>query len=145
MVAEWLTWTQENLGLVSEWLGVSLAIWFVSIVVTVVAVRYYLTWLPPDFFAKEHRPFDAWRQAHPLMWMLFILKNVLGVLLLIAGIVMLVAPGPGLLAILISLAMLDLPGKRALERRILARPLVASVVNRMRAKAGQAPLVLEPQ
>ena len=122
----------------------SLAIWIASLVATALAVRYYLIWLPPDFFAKEHRPFDVWRNAHPLMWALLILKNIAGLVLVSAGLVMLVTPGPGWLALLIGLALVDVPGKRALERSILKRPLITRLVNRMRAKAGQPPLLLEP-
>ncbi len=116
MLAELVSWARANVGRLSEWIGLSLAIWIASLVATALAVRYYLIWLPPDFFAKEHRPFDVWRNAHPLMWALLILKNIAGLVLVSAGLVMLVTPGPGWLALLIGLALVDVPGKRALER-----------------------------
>ncbi len=145
MVAELISWARGNVGRLSEWIGLSLALWIGSLVVTALAVRYYLIWLPADFFAKEHVPFHAWRSAHPLMWALLVLKNIAGLVLAAAGLVMLVTPGPGWLALLIGLALVDVPGKRALERLILKRPVISNLVNRIRAKAGQPPLVLEQQ
>jgi hypothetical protein len=56
-----------------------------------------------------------------------------------------VLPGQGLLTILIALILLDFPGKRSLERRIIARPKVLRAVNGLRTKAGRPPLHLELQ
>jgi hypothetical protein len=52
---------------------------------------------------------------------------------------MLVLPGQGLLTILIGLLLLDFPGKRALERRLLRRPGLRAFLDRMRVKRGRAP------
>jgi hypothetical protein len=136
-------WARDNVVLVSEWAGASLVLWVVSLVLTALAMRYYLIWIPADHFAKGHKPFDAWQDSHPaIRWTLIVGKNVIGALLLVAGLVMLVTPGPGWLALLIGLALVDIPGKRAWERRILQRPAIANAVNRMRVKAGQPPLDL---
>jgi hypothetical protein len=66
-----------------------------------------------------------------------VLKNLLGATLLVAGLVMLVMPGQGILAILIGLSLLDFPGKRELERRLVARPRVIRFLNLVRRQAGQ--------
>jgi hypothetical protein len=142
LIGQWFAWARDNVGLVSEWAGISIGLWVLSIVVTLLAVRYYLIWLPADFFAKEHRPLDAWRQMHPLGWVLLVVKNIVGAALVLAGLVMLVTPGPGWLALLIGLALVDLPGKRTVERKILRRPTILRLVDHMRAKAGQPPLDL---
>jgi hypothetical protein len=74
-----------------------------------------------------------------------ILKNVigagvvgLGLLLSFPGI-----PGQGILTILIGVMLLDFPGKRRLERAVIRRPRVLGAVNRLRARYGKPPLVLE--
>ena len=59
---------------------------------------------------------------------------------MLAGLAMLVLPGQGLLTILIGLMLLDFPGKRRLERRIVARPAILAMLNRMRARRGRDPL-----
>jgi hypothetical protein len=56
------------------------------------------------------------------------------------GLVLLVLPGQGLLTMLAGLVLLDLPGKRAFERRVVARPRVLSALNWLRARAGREPL-----
>jgi hypothetical protein len=138
---ELISWARDNTWLVWRWIGVSLALWCLSIVITVVAVRYYLIWIPPDHFARGHKPFDVWRTSHPaIRWTLLVLKNAIGVVLILAGVIMLVTPGPGWLGILIGLALVDLPGKRAVERRIVERPAILHLVNRIREKAGHPPL-----
>jgi hypothetical protein len=145
-INEWADWCGDHLGLLSEWVGVSLLLWIFSLVATAVALRYYLIWIPPDHFAKGHQPFGAWQNSHPVIrWTLLIGKNILGALLIAAGIVMLVTPGPGWLALLIGLALVDMPGKRALERRILRRPTILQIVNRIRDNAGHPPLELNAE
>ncbi len=72
--------------------------------------------------------------------MLIIGKNLLGGLLIVAGLIMLVTPGQGVLSILLGLVLVDVPGKRKVERKIIERKSVLKVVNRLRARAGQPPL-----
>ncbi len=146
LVDEVIGWTKDNGKLISEWAGISLALWMLSIVVTVVTVRYYLIWIPADHFAKGHKPFDAWRNSHPAVrWTLLVAMNAIGAVLILAGLIMLVTPGPGWLALLIGLALVDLPAKRTLERRIIERPTILQLVNRIRDKAGQPPLQLSAE
>jgi hypothetical protein len=68
-----------------------------------------------------------------LLWRLG--KNLLGILIVLAGVAMLLLPGQGILTILIGLMLLDLPGKRRLERRLVQQPSVWRAINWMRAKA----------
>lgn len=120
-------------------------LWILMTAITVMAVRYYLIWIPADHFAKGHKPFDMLRNSHPaLRWIILIAKNLIGGVLVLVGILMLVTPGPGWFALLLGLAMVNIPGKRALERRIIERPGILSFVNRLRAKANKPPLELSP-
>ena len=52
-------------------------------------------------------------------------------------------PGQGLLTVVIGLVLLDFPGKRRLEQSILSRPGLRVRVNRLRARFGREPLVLD--
>lgn len=65
---------------------------------------------------------------------------MLGSFLVLAGVVMLFTPGQGVLTLLLGLSLVDFPGKRTLERRIVQRPTVLKLVNHMRAKADRPPL-----
>jgi hypothetical protein len=70
-------------------------------------------------------------------------KNLLGYILIAAGILMLVLPGQGMLTIVAGIMLLNFPGKYKLERWIVSRHQVLQSINWVRRRAGQAPLVLE--
>ena len=72
--------------------------------------------------------------------MTLITKNLLGVILLIAGLVMLLVPGQGLLTIAVALILLDFPGKFRFERLARHRPAVWRLsLNWLRKCAGHEP------
>ncbi len=52
-------------------------------------------------------------------------------------------PGQGLLTILLGVMLLDFPGKRRLEFKIISRPKVFRAINRLRARFDKPPLVLD--
>jgi hypothetical protein len=66
----------------------------------------------------------------------------LGLLLVLAGGVMALpgVPGQGLLTVCVGLVMLDLPWLRGPLRRLLARPAVLSLLNRLRQRQGRPAL-----
>jgi hypothetical protein len=74
-----------------------------------------------------------------------ILKNLLGIFLILIGIVLSLpgVPGQGLLTILLGLIMLDIPGKRPIEARIISRPTIQNAINKIRARFNKPPLVLD--
>jgi hypothetical protein len=119
-------------------LGVlSLALLLVSLIVFPLVVVN----LPADYFVRERRSPAHQTRRHPFLWaVLTVVKNLLGLGLIAAGIAMLVLPGQGILTILMGLALTNFPGKFALERRIFRRPAVNRALNRIRALAGKPEL-----
>jgi hypothetical protein len=69
-----------------------------------------------------------------------VVKNVIGAVLLVAGLVMLVVPGQGLLTIAVGLMLVDFPGKFRLERWLATRRPVWKAINWLRARAGREAL-----
>jgi len=132
-----LSWIREYQGLL-EWLaGLSLLMFVVTLVVFPLVIIY----LPEDYFVRDRRDPAHQTRRHPAVWLvLTVLKNVLGVILVVAGAAMLVLPGQGLLTMLIGVTLVNFPGKYALERRIVSRPSVANTLNRIREAAGRARL-----
>ncbi|HEX8188428.1 MAG TPA: hypothetical protein VF586_08755 [Pyrinomonadaceae bacterium] len=131
-----LTWGQVLLGV-----GLSVVTFVLSLaVVTVVLVK-----LPPNYFHSSHdREFLV--ERHPVLRAAGIFaKNLLGLVLVAAGVVMSLpgVPGQGVLTILLGIMLLDFPGKRALETRIVSRPRVNSAVNALRARFDKPPLMLD--
>jgi hypothetical protein len=97
--------------------------------------------LPADYFlSSRSRP--LWREAsHPV---LFLLKNLFGLLLLALGFLMLVLPGQGLLTLFTGLVLLDFPGKQHVERWVAKRGKLLDAMNWLRARRGKAPLSRPP-
>lgn len=97
----------------------------------------------PDYFISEAPSAMSWRGRHPLVRLLgHVVKNAIGVVLLIIGLAMLVLPGQGMLTIVVALMFLDFPGKRRLTLRILRQRHVKSGIDWIRAQAKQPPLIL---
>jgi hypothetical protein len=99
--------------------------------------------MSPDYFVRRDAAPDGWRARHPVLRLLgHIVKNVLGAVLVLMGIAMLILPGQGILTLLIGISLMDFPGKRTLEVKIVRAPAVHRAIDKIRARAGQPPLVL---
>jgi hypothetical protein len=90
--------------------------------------------------------YDFWQRHRVVRVTVRILKNALGWFMVPLGIFMALplVPGPGLVFILIGISLLDFPGKRHLEERLLAYPPVLHAVNRMRQRFGRSPVLVHP-
>jgi Putative transmembrane protein (PGPGW) len=94
--------------------------------------------LPRDYFAATKRRQSGWRSRNPMLSLVIgVGRNLLGAVLLIAGLVMLLTPGQGLLSIAVGLALLDFPGKYRLERWLVTRRPVWRSINWLRKRAGR--------
>ena len=69
-------------------------------------------------------------------------KNLIGTLFLLSGSIMLFIPGQGILTILLGLSLIDFPGKRYLETRILNSPKAKLLIEWCRSKSGHEPLII---
>ena len=142
MIDRLIQWTIEDLA----WGGVVFAasMFVATIIGSLLIVGCFLVQIPPMYFQDSHSR-DFWVNRHPLLRLTArISKNVLGALLIVVGLILALpgVPGQGLLTVLIGLVLVDVPGKRRLERRIVGRPKVLRTINRLRKRFGRAPLVL---
>lgn len=127
------TWTYLLLGLVS---------FAVASVGGLAAVAFLLVRLPADYF-REPSPRDFWVDRHPFIRRTgVILKNLVGAILVALGVLLSLPgiPGPGILTIVVGVMLLDFPGKRRLERRLIGRPMILETINRLRRRHGKPPL-----
>jgi hypothetical protein len=114
-------------------------------VATVVGIPWIVVRLPQDYFVRAKR--EVWRSSaeEPVLALIFgLLKNLLGLLLVILGLIMLVTPGQGILTILIGLLLMNFPGKYRLECWLVLRPGVLSGLNWLRLRRGQPPFDAPP-
>lgn len=108
----------------------------------VISVPIVIARLPADYFVRESG--GSKDQAPGLKGKLLKpLRNVFGVLLVVAGVAMLVLPGQGILAVLLGLSLIDFPGKRKLLLRIVRLRGVERVVAAIRRRAHEPPLQLD--
>lgn len=124
-----------------EWtsVGWALGVGVASLALTFLLLPVFLVRLPADHFIRRERvkPRTAWG------WVGLIGKNLLGVACLVAGVVMLVLPGQGVITVLIGLMLVNFPGKRRLVFALVRRPKVRNFLNKMRQKRGKEPFQLD--
>jgi hypothetical protein len=133
-----LDWAKANDALLWWLFAGSLGL----MVVTAVAVVWTLVQLPKNYFVDEHRrPLETWLDYPTLRIVLLVGKNVLGIILALAGLLMLLAPGQGVLTLAVGVMLLDFPGKFRLERWLVRRSSVFHAINWLRRMFGREPIL----
>ena len=139
-------WLVHIASLFPPQLLISLAVSSIFMFVgTLIAIPIILVRLPADYFdVRIPRP---WMENHhPVLRVAgHLVKNLVGIVFLLAGLAMLVLPGQGILTILIGLSLVEFPGKRRLEAKLVGQATVLSTINKMRAKFNKPPLILAPE
>ncbi|ASK33829.1 hypothetical protein [Alloalcanivorax mobilis] len=130
-------WLAPWIDVLEPWLPVLTLTGVVMAIVSTLAIPWMVVRMPQDYFNRRRRPTGL---RGPLAWLVWALRNALAVLLLVAGILMLVLPGQGLLTLLIALMVSTFPGKYRLERAIMRRRSVLRAVNWIRRRYHRPPL-----
>ena len=102
----------------------------ISLLAGLLLLPVFITRIPVDYFSHPHRHYLSASSRHPVI-RLFIagIKNLLGMVFVVAGILMLFLPGQGLLTLFVGLIIMNYPGKFALEGWLIQRPYVLPAVN----------------
>ena len=105
-----------------------------------------LSWLisiiPHNYFVDKKRV-SLIKMKNPLMWLLIIIiKNSIGLILILCGILMLILPGQGVLTIITGLIFLDYPGKFKFERLLVRNKLILNSMNWIRRKLNKPDLII---
>jgi hypothetical protein len=139
-VAEFASRVEALLTKGGLWLGIgiSVALALGSIALVVVVV---INWRADHF---KHWPPGTAPPAVPEHPLATVGKNVAGVVLVVLGLVMALPgiPGQGILTMIVGITLIDFPGKRGLERRMIGRPRILRSINRLRARFHREPLDL---
>jgi hypothetical protein len=132
-------WINENKTLL--WLLSAASI--VVLIASIFLIPMVVSRIRPDYFAHDKRPDRSWINLHPTVRIaIHIGKNILGAILMVAGLAMLALPGPGMITLLVGFFLLDFPGKYRFERWLVARPVIHRPINWLRRRAGRLPLVI---
>ncbi len=116
------------------WVGV---ISFVVFVVSLLLTPFLLGRIPQDYFihTNQHKV----EIKHPGHLIVVIIRTLIGFVLLIAGIIMLVTPGQGVISILLGLFLMEFPGKRKLELKLINHEPTFKALSWLRSKANKPP------
>jgi hypothetical protein len=131
-----------------EWIrGHELALWWmgtvslVTFLASLILIPMLVVHIPSDYFLRKKRKLANLQGRYPVIRLAgIVVKNIFGIVFVLAGLAMLVLPGQGIITILIGVMMLNFPGKRNLERRIVQQPKVLRAINWIRAKANKPAL-----
>lgn len=136
-------WSKQQALLTPKFIFGLTALSAIMTVGSLFIVPLILCRLPADYFNNE-KPnlFVRIRTASPLTSLVLIGKNISGLLLFFAGILMLFLPGQGLLTMLIGMVLMDFPGKFRLERKLIARSKVLAAINWLRARRGYPAMIV---
>lgn len=130
----WPTWTELALGL---------GIFFFTAVLSLAVTAWVIVRLPANYFVGEKPP-SFWDERHPFLRSFgHFAKNAIGAVLVVVGVIMLITPGQGVLTILIGLMLVDFPGKRSMEKRIVRQPKVLAAINALRKRYGREELKID--
>ena len=127
----------QHLELLLLWAG---GLSLLGLATVVLGVPWVVARLPPDYFNQAHRA--VWRSSGEEPWFALVLgglKNLVGAVLVLLGVIMLVTPGQGLITLLVGLLLMNFPGKYQLERWLVGRRGVLPALNWMRRRGGHPP------
>ncbi len=122
-------------------LGVLSGASVVMFVASLLGMPVLVARLPKDYFLRTGQDGPPSRIKSSSGRMAFrVGKNLIGFVLFLAGVAMLALPGQGLLTILVSVVLMDVPKKREFLLHIVRRPRVLAALNAIRRRAKRQPL-----
>ncbi|MBT3276575.1 PGPGW domain-containing protein [uncultured Candidatus Thioglobus sp.] len=132
----------QVLTLVSQYEEIFILVGIVSAVVfvaTLLLTPYLLGLIPADYFSANY----AYQVKRKTLLCLLktTVKTFVGVLLVLAGIIMLVTPGQGFISIILGIFLMEFPGKRQLEIKFINHNPTFKTLNWLRDKAGKTPFI----
>ena len=142
---DWLTRQLESWGLTWWQVLAGVLVSAVTFALSTAIVTFVLVKLPSNYFHSSHAREFLVDSHRALRWVGIVAKNLFGLVLVFSGVVMSLpgVPGQGVLTILLGIMLLDFPGKRDLETKLVGRPKVFRAINRLRAKFDKPPLMLD--
>lgn len=144
----WLNDLTEQLLLNWRWIGLGLLLFLVGVVLSMALVLGVVVYMPADHFLDPApgKPAPP-KRLFIVAWCRWCALNVIALLLILVGIILAMpgVPGQGLLTIMVGVLLLQFPGKRRFERKLVERPWVFNSLNRIRQRFGKPPLRLKQE
>jgi len=140
---EWLTSFFSSLTIGQILLGIGLFLF--SLAFSFLSIGIVMVKIPANYFSSHYVQDFLPNSSWIVRWGAVVAKNVFGIFLVLLGIVLSLPgiPGQGILTILLGLIVLDIPGKRPLEAKIIRRPKVLAAINNLRKRWNKPPLIVD--
>ena len=120
------------------WLGL---LSFLIFIFSLVTIKWLVALIPSDYFVSKKD--TKFKSEYPFIWLIsMIIKNIIGYVLIIGGILMLLLPGQGLFTIFIGLMMSNYPGKYYIEKKFIAIPSILKTINWLRKRSNKEPIII---
>jgi Ca2+/Na+ antiporter len=116
------------------WMGI---VSFVVFITSLLLTTSLIGKIPQDYFIHTNK--HKVEIEHLGHLIIVVIRTLIGFVLLIAGIIMLVTPGQGIITILLGLFLMEFPGKRKLELKFIKHNPTFKALNWLRNKAGKSP------
>lgn len=112
------------------------------LVVSILLIPKIIAKIPHDYFSCSFRKSKT-KPFTIIRLIVSIIKNFIGTVLIVSGILMLVLPGQGLLTLFVGFLLLNFPGKYKLERYLIKKPAVRKSLNWIRRKQNVVELSID--
>ncbi|WP_028582307.1 PGPGW domain-containing protein [Desulfogranum japonicum] len=109
---------------------------------SLVAIPLLVNRMPVNYFVRHWQDKETKRQQHPLVTaVIYAVRNIVGIVLAVAGIAMLLLPGQGIVTIIIGLCVMDFPSKTRFIRMLVGNERVQRTLNWIRRKGKKSPFI----
>lgn len=129
----------EEYSVLLTWLG-SLSL--LAFVATLIAIPWIVARIPHNYFTSPH---SSSPHRGTRLWLIVFFRNVFGAIFVVAGVLMLVLPGQGILTIVLGISLVDFPAKRPFLYWLVSKRPVYRSLDWLRRKMQSPPLDLPRQ
>ena len=122
--------------------SIFILIGFISIIffiINLLLIPFFISLIPVNYFINSQK--DKLKIKNLFNSILFIIKNIFGLILLLAGFIMLFTPGQGIFSMILGLFFVDFPNKHKLKKIVINHKPTFKALNYLRAKFNKPPFL----
>lgn len=139
----------QNNEVALGWLAFSSFVIFLG---SLIIVPFLVIRIPSDYFLDSKPGEGSGKRLknplikikNPFLRLTYkITKNAFGCIFILAGILMLVLPGQGILTIVIGIFLINFPGKKKFLVWLITRGKILRSINWLRNRSGRKPIIID--
>ncbi len=114
----------------------------ITFISSLILIPWLVLHMDADYFIRHRQEVIARHNRHPVVTIItFLCRNLAGLVLTIAGVLMLVLPGQGILTMVLGLSLMDFPGKHRFTDRVILNKKIQQSLNWIRKKGHKEKLL----